>query len=308
VGANALLQAHAVSVPSKRDGTRIYYPNAKPDPQRQYFITQRDTLTEETLVGAITKAPSFDGSVALFVHGYNNSFPEAVFRTAQMAADVKSGGPPILFSWPSAATVVGYVADRDAALYSRSELSRVIVLLAMSPRIKRIELVSHSMGAFLAMEVVRQLQLQAHTGAIGKLQIVLASPDIDIDVFRSQLRDIGNIPTPITLLVSKSDRALVVSSFLAGKRERVGKVDVSDPVIAEAARAERLRVVDISTLDSVDGLGHDRFATFARYADQLVQNETRNSTRLTRAGAFVFDAAGIAVATPFRIAGEIARP
>lgn len=296
------------SVPANRDGTKIAYPDARPDPQRQYFITQRDELTTENFVGAITHAPAFDGSVAVFVHGYNNSFQEAVYRTAQMAADVNSRSPPVLFSWPSAASVMGYVADRDGALYSRSELGQVLVALARSPRINRIELVSHSMGAFLSMEVVRQLRLQGRSETLDKLQIVLASPDIDVDVFRSQLLDIGKMSTPITLLVSKSDRALVVSSFLARKRERVGKVDVYDPVIVEAARAERLRVVDITSLQSVDGLGHDRFATFARYADQLAQNETQDSNSLAGAGAFVFDAAGAAVSSPFRLASRIARP
>jgi len=154
------------------------------------------------------------------------------------------------------------------------------------------------------MESVRQLRLNGRASILGKLQIILASPDIDVDVFRSQIADIGELSTPITLLVSKSDRALAVSSLLAMRRERVGKVDVRDPVIKEAAKSDRLRVVDISSLQSVDGLGHDRFSSFARFAGTLAEREAKDRKILGNVGAFVFDTAGAAVTGPFQIAGE----
>ncbi|WP_311044130.1 MULTISPECIES: alpha/beta hydrolase [unclassified Rhizobium] len=241
------------------------------------------------------------------MHGYNNSYQEALYRTAQMAADVPSGGPPILFAWPSAASVLGYVADRDAAIYSRTALTAVVGAVGKSPKVKRIILLGHSMGGFLSMEAVRQLRLRGETKTLDKLQIILASPDIDVDVFQSQMLDIGTLPTPITLLVSKSDRALIVSSILAGERERVGKVDIDDPIVEAAAKANKLRVVDISSLKSVDGLGHDRFATFARIGGRLVREEVQNRKSIGNVGVFVFDAAGSAVTSPFRVAGAIIR-
>jgi esterase/lipase superfamily enzyme len=306
--ANGLtVQSYRLSVPLNRNGTEIVYPVRGQNLSGRYFVIEHNSLPPNSLVGEITNASDFDGTVAVFVHGYNNSYQEALYRTAQMAADVPSGGAPVLFSWPSAASVMGYVADRDAAMYSRSELSTMLAAVGKSSKVKRILLLGHSMGGFLSMEAVRQLKLQGETKALDKLQILLASPDIDVDVFRSQLLDIGKLPIPITLLVSKSDRALVISSFLAGERERVGKVDVRDPVVEAAAKANRLRVVDISSLKSIDGLGHDRFATFARFGGTLVRDEVLDSKSLANVGAFVFDAAGNAVTGPFRVAGKIIR-
>jgi esterase/lipase superfamily enzyme len=82
------------------------------------------------------------------------------------------------------------------------------------------------------MEAARQLKLQGRDDVVGKLQIILAAPDIDVDVFRSHLRDIGTLRNPITLLVSKTDRVLEVSSFIGGERPRVGRIDIDDPWFA----------------------------------------------------------------------------
>lgn len=297
-------ERYGFSVPANRDGTNISYPQSKPKPGRDYLVTSRENLSAGDFVSKIVDDAAFDGTASVFVHGYNNSFEEALYRTAQMTADVDSARPPVLFAWPSAASVMGYVADRDAALYSRSQLTSVLEALGESVEIKRITLVAHSMGGFLSMESVRQLRLNGRASILGKLQIILASPDIDVDVFRSQIADLGELSTPITLLVSKSDRALAVSSLLAMRRERVGKVDVRDPIIKEAAKSDRLRVVDISSLQSVDGLGHDRFASFARFAGTLAEREAKDRKILGNVGAFVFDTAGAAVTGPFQIAGE----
>lgn len=245
----------------------------------------------------------FGGTVGIFVHGYNYSYQEALFRTAQIAADAKIQGAPILFSWPSAAAVAGYVADRDASLYSRSELDSLVKSLSASGKVNRIILFGHSMGGFLVMETVRQLKLQHSGDIIDKLAVVLAAPDIDVDVFRSQLRDIGSMKTPITLLVSKDDRALTASSLIAGERPRVGRLDIDDPLIKEAALTERLRVIDITSVHGSDGLGHDRYASLAKFGAQLVESDRRSS--VSDIGAFVFDAAGAAVASPFHIAGRV---
>jgi esterase/lipase superfamily enzyme len=200
--------------------------------------------------------------------------------------------------------VTGYVTDRDAALYSRSELESVLKVLAETPKIKRVVLVGHSMGGFLSMEAARQLKLQGRDDVVGKLQIILAAPDIDVDVFRSQLRDIGTLRNPITLLVSKTDRALEVSSFLGGERPRVGLIDIDDPLVRSEIKAAQVSVIDISSLSSSDGLGHDRYAGLARFGGELVKAEARARTS-GDIGVLVFDAAGAAAASPFRLAGKI---
>lgn len=295
------------SVPPERKDIAIAYPSAKPDPKQEYIVTKREKLTPDSLVKDATQLARFDGTVSVFVHGYNYSYQEALYRAAQMAADATKSGSPIMFSWPSAASVTGYVADRDAVLYSRSQLTSLLQALAKAPKVKRIVLFGHSMGGFLSMEVARQLRLQGQDKTLAKLQIVLAAPDIDADVFKSQLRDIGHIPTPVTLLVSNSDSALKISSFVSGERPRVGMLDINDPLIQQTAKQERLTVIDISSLKSSDGLGHDRYAALAQFSGDLAAAEKRMQTNGTNIGAFVFDAAGAVVSSPFRLAGKIAR-
>lgn len=299
-------ERYAFSIPGDRKGSAIIYPSRTPDPRRQFVVTGRDQLTRTAWIDDATRSVNFDGTVAVFVHGYNTNYQEGLFRAAQMAADANTLSPPILFSWPSAASVTGYVTDRDAALYSRSELERVLKALAETPKIKRVVLFGHSMGGFLSMEAARQLKLQGRDDVVGKLQIILAAPDIDVDVFRSQLRDIGLLQNPITLLVSKTDRALAVSSILGGERPRVGRLDIDDPVVRSEITAAHVSVIDISSLSSSDSLGHDRYAALAQFGGELVKAEAR-ARNSGNAGVLIFDTAGAAVASPFRLAGQIVR-
>ncbi|MBX5151074.1 alpha/beta fold hydrolase [Rhizobium lentis] len=300
-------EQYAFSVPPVRKDTVIIYPKSKPDPERQFAVVKRRQLPSDAFVQQALASVQPDGTVGIFVHGYNYSYQEALYRTAQIAADAKMPGALILFSWPSAASVAGYVADRDAALSSRSELDSLVTSLSASGKVKRIILFGHSMGGFLVMETVRELKLQHRNTVIGKLAVVLAAPDIDVDVFRSQLKDIGPMPNPISLLVSKDDRALVASSFIAGERARVGRLDIDDPVIQEAALQARLRVIDITAIKTSDGLGHDRYASLAKFGAQLASFESGRRSTAGDVGAFVFDAAGAAVASPFRLAGRVVR-
>lgn len=302
---NPTYELYEFSVPPGRKDTAITYPSAKPDPERQFAVIGRKPLPRDAFVQEALASMQPDGTIGIFVHGYNYSYQEALYRTAQIAADANIPGAPILFSWPSAAAVAGYVADRDAALSSRSDLDALVRSLSASGKVKRIILFGHSMGGFLVMETVRQLKLEHRDDVIAKLAVILAAPDIDVDVFRSQLKDIGRMPLPISLLVSKDDRALVASSFIAGERPRVGRLDIDDPVIEEAALKERLRVIDITSIQASDGLGHDRYASLAKFGAQLASFESGRRSTAGDVGAYVFDAAGAAVASPFRLAGRV---
>lgn len=102
------------------------------------------------------------------------------------------------------------------------------------------------MGDWLVIEALRQLRQQGRGDVINQLQIGLASSDIDLDVFRAQLRSLGRMSPPITVLVSSDHRALAVSARFAGGRTRLGSVRVDDPRIQALAQEAGLRVIDIS--------------------------------------------------------------
>ena len=42
----------------------------------------------------------------VFVHGYNQPFPKAMYHAAQLAYDVGFQGVPVVFSWPSQAEIL----------------------------------------------------------------------------------------------------------------------------------------------------------------------------------------------------------
>jgi esterase/lipase superfamily enzyme len=243
-----------------------------------------------------------EAGVGVFVHGYNYSFQEALFRAAQMAADSHLEGAPVLFAWPSAGQISGYVADKEAVTFSRDHLARLLTLLGQTPGTGRIDVLAHSMGSWLTMEALRQMRLTGQNAAIARLgQVTLAAPDIDVDVFASQVRTLGPLDPPLTLLVAGDDKALSLSSFLSGERERLGRIDVADPRVAAAAAQYHLRVIDISTLQAQDSSNHNRFVAMAALYPQLAAGP-RVGNGVSNAGAFVFDAVGATLSSPFRLA------
>ncbi|MFJ5488048.1 alpha/beta hydrolase [Hansschlegelia beijingensis] len=268
-------------------------------------LSEAEFLSQTAAAAARSRGPR--RGVGVFVHGYNYTFQESLFRLAQMDADADVGGAAVLFAWPSQGALTGYVADKEAVTYSRDGLAHVIAALAKNARGGGVTVFGHSMGGWLTVEALRQLRLTGQDRVIARLDdIVLAAPDIDVDVFRQQLIVVGRLSPPITLLVSKDDRALSASRLLSGDRDRIGALDVSDPEVQEVVKSENLRVVDISQLTSENRTNHDRFAAFAAIYPQLQsQLETGSGNAAQKAGIFVLDAAAATLQTPFRAAGAI---
>ncbi len=183
--------------------------------------------------------------VLVFVHGFNTSFDEARFRAAQIVADSRFGGVPVLFTWPSKSQVLGYVSDKDSATASRDAMQDLLSDLAATPGVGKIHVLAHSMGGWVAMEALRQEALAGHRDLDGHLgDVMLASPDIDIDVFASQMAKVR--PAKVTVFATQKDRALSLSSAIADSRQRVGGIDPSNP--ADRAKIEELgaKVYDLS--------------------------------------------------------------
>jgi esterase/lipase superfamily enzyme len=294
-----------VSVPPGHEAGSIEWSEATAgDPTRSFVVTRRRRLDEQAFRREVASRSTEGGTTAVFAHGYNNTFAEAAFRLAQLASDAADVNTPILFSWPSEAAVTGYVADRDAVTYARDDLAHVLAVVADArPRGKAV-LAGHSMGGWLVMETLRQLRLEGRDHTIAAFEVALAAPDIDIDVFRRQVAVVGPLSPPLTILVSKDDRALMASQQLAGGRARVGAADVDDPRLEHIARQAKIRIVDISSLEAQDPARHDRFVRFAAIQSREMAKPTNAVGSLQKAGAYVFNAAGTAVASPFTLAGR----
>lgn len=229
-----------------------------------------------------------DGLVVVFVHGYNTNYEEAVFRIAQLAKGANGMITPVLFSWPSQASVRGYVADRDSVAYARDDLAALLVSLRRAMPGKRIGLLGHSMGGWLVMEAMRQLRLTGQD--VSNIQVGLAAPDIDLDHFRVQMAQIGHLSRPPVIFVSMDDRALATSRRLAEGRQRLGAADVEDPKIKDLIRETGVQIIDISSLDSDEPFNHNRFMLLAATLPPPARG--REPTGLFRVGAYVLTVSG----------------
>ncbi|MEH6691093.1 MAG: alpha/beta fold hydrolase [Pseudorhizobium pelagicum] len=258
------------------------------NPDRSFAVIRRRQLPEAAFTELAATHAKAKGSLGVFVHGYNYTLAEAVFRLAQLGADNEAFPVSVLFSWPSKGTVTGYLADRDAATYARDDLVHVLDLLSNVKTEEKISLVAHSMGGWLVMEALRQLRLEGRSNVIDRFRVGLAAPDIDIDVFRSQMVSIGQLTPPLHLLVSTDDRALAASQRLAGGRLRVGSVDVRDPNLQEIAQREGITIIDVSSLKARDLAKHDRFVQFAAVGTVWPPDRMKATDQLGRSGVFVF--------------------
>ena len=135
-----------------------------------------------------------------------------------------------MYSWPSRATGYGYAYDLDSMLFARDGLEQTIrELKAMG--VKRVILVAHSMGGALSMEMMRQTELQEPGWAKRNIEgVVLISPDLDLDLFRSQMKRIDDPPDPFIVMVSQKDKILNISARLRGTDEgqRLGNISSVD--------------------------------------------------------------------------------
>jgi esterase/lipase superfamily enzyme len=179
--------------------------------------------------------------VLLYVHGFNQTFETAALDAAHLSDGIRFRGDTMVFSWPSKAKLLDYGYDRESAMWSRDALEQVFSGLISSPAVGRVHIVAHSIGTMLGMEALRQIY-DRHGGVVVEKigAVVFASPDIDMDVFSSSVERIGPIAKKVTLVTSTNDRALAVSSWIAGGTTRVGA--------AEKAQLEQLglRVIDAS--------------------------------------------------------------
>jgi esterase/lipase superfamily enzyme len=252
-----------ISVPPNREPGTISFPDSlPPDPSTDFATVAAERLGgEAAFIAAVNAAVAGRGAhnreATVFVHGFNTNFPESLYRHAQMQHDFRSPGLSVSYAWPSAASVRAYGLDRESALFARDGLERLLDTLART-NVSRIILIGHSMGALVVMDTVRQMAIRGSPRFFDKLgAVVLMAPDLDVGVFRTQLRPLADKDVPLYIFVSTRDRALRLSSFLRGESERLGSIhDLS--VVAGLP----VVVINISDVGATsDPLGHFKVAT-----------------------------------------------
>lgn len=294
-----------VSIPPGHRPAEIEWPSGSPDPAKSFAVVRGRELSREEFVNRARGGgrAAGAGSVGLFVHGYNYTYQEALFRLAQMAGDSDIKDVPILFDWPSQGSLTGYLSDRDSAAFARDDLAGVLADLSKGG--VRTTILAHSVGSWLAIEAVRQLHLSGQLHVLNQIdQIVLAAPDIDVDLLDRDLATTGRLEKPIVILAAKDDRALAISRQLSGAAAETGALDVEDPRTIALARKDNLQIIDISKFPATDGTNHDRFAALAAVYPQLAK-AGRQTNAIAGTGSLILNGVGAVVSAPFRVGGAL---
>ncbi|SJZ95791.1 alpha/beta hydrolase [Consotaella salsifontis] len=252
-----------VSIPpdQNRKIGEVAWPEHVPgDPAKDFTVVSAERVDVEGAQAWYRSVAGRHRRVLIFVHGFNNRYEESVFRFAQIVHDSGTDAAPILFTWPSGASVFDYNYDRESANYSRGALEQLLTLAAADPNVDDVTVMAHSMGSWLTMEALRQLAIRQGKVPAKIQNVILASPDLDVDVFKKQLEEIDTHHLKITLFISRDDRALALSRRIAGGVDRLGAIDPTQEPYRTELETAGITVLDLSALRAGDRLNHGKFA------------------------------------------------
>ncbi|MEW6438383.1 MAG: alpha/beta hydrolase [Pseudomonadota bacterium] len=259
-----------MSVPPTHVDGKVEWPQTPPgDPRRDFVVRQAGYIDSDqaflrTLNAELAKRPPGHRKVFLFVHGFNTMFAEALYGFTQVVHDSRTDHVPVLFTWASGGKLTDYLYDNNSATAARDQLAHTIRLLTAS-NAEQVNILAHSMGNWVFVEAMRQIKLEGdlkHPEKIGL--VLLAAPDIDVDVFKSELRAFGKLKRPYYIVLSRDDKALALSRFLAGGQSRLGDVKNVDELAQLGAT-----VIDLSNVRGRDPSDHNKYAQIAVVAPEL---------------------------------------
>ena len=178
-------------------------------------------------------AESTNKDAWIYLHGFNNTFDDAVYVLAELWHFMGRPGVALAYSWPASAS---YAHDRESGEFSVFHLKELLRTLAACPDLHRVHLLAHSRGTDVLTSALRELVLECR-GAGAALserykigRVVLAAPDLDGEVFGQRFgsENVGRELEHLTVYGSADDKAIALSRWLWGSRQRLARADVAD--------------------------------------------------------------------------------
>ncbi|NEK39160.1 alpha/beta hydrolase [Rhizobium leguminosarum] len=318
-GTGLAVNAVDVSIPpeANRKVGQVQWPSRLPaDPLRNFVTVSVDPLEGERAgeTWLKTHMPK-SRRVLVFVHGFNNRYEDAVYRFAQIVHDSHADVAPVVFTWPSRGSIFDYNYDKESTNYSRDALEELLTRTAANPAVSDITIMAHSMGTWLTVEALRQMAIRNGHVAPKINNVILASPDLDVDVFGRQFASLGKERPHFTIFVSQDDRALALSRRISGNVDRLGQIDPSAEPYRSKLEAAGITVLDLTKLKGGDRLNHGKFAESPEVVkligDRLIAGQTITDSNVglgEAVGAVAMGAAqtagsavSVAVSTPIAI-------
>jgi esterase/lipase superfamily enzyme len=181
----------------------------------------------------------------VFIHGFDNSFSDAVTRAAfnrewlAASADAASDMSVVAFSWPSLGEIVGfpipqaaYLTDQHMARNSGPHLMTFLanlepILTAARATGRQSVLLAHSMGHLALQAGVENWFLNGNGDARMFDVAILAAGDCDYDAFDqpnlARLSGLDRLTNRIAVLYSHIDQVLQLSMALNLGAKRLGQ-------------------------------------------------------------------------------------
>jgi esterase/lipase superfamily enzyme len=183
-------------------------------------------------------------SLLVVVHGFKETFPSALRKTAFLSHVLDVNTPVLLFDWPGnqGSSLSGYRRARQVAEASGAELARMLELIIRDIQPDRLWLVANSMGGQVVADAFGLLYREADLAdAETEIEdVVLTAPDVDHEEFDNQFKqEIKALTRNLTVYVSSNDRALLISRIINRERRR-GESTLSPDQLDEAIRVADL--------------------------------------------------------------------
>jgi esterase/lipase superfamily enzyme len=232
------------------------------DPRKHFTMKEIKKLSKEDFLSLVRQrlggSTLYKDQALVFVHGYNTTFDNAVYRTAQIAYDLKFDGAPFLYSWPSGGGVSSYTYDRESAEASKVYMRQFLEMVVKETGAKQVSIIAHSMGNLPLLDVLKDMRNSAPEGVVIS-QVILAAPDVDADTFTNLTQAINGFAKGVTLYAAANDRALLVSRNFWGSY-RAGDIPAGGPLV----------IPGVDTID-VTAVSTDTFAL--NHSDYAQHNE-----------------------------------
>jgi esterase/lipase superfamily enzyme len=239
-------------------GLTLWTFSTNPD---EHFVIKRVVPFSEDTFDQVARAKGAHAAL-VFIHGFNTTFEDALYRNAQIVWDLQYNGLSVLFTWASRGEIQDYLYDKDSALIARQAFVALLQKLKNNG-IDQINVLAHSMGNLIALDALANYAQTSNPVQIARL--VMAAPDVDRDEFTALAPMAKAITAGMTLYASSADKAMVLSRALAGGIPRAGDVPTDGPVVLP-----NIETIDVTNVgDDIFGLNHDVFAGSRNVLDDI---------------------------------------
>lgn len=157
----------------------------------------------------------------LYVHGFANSFDDALQRAAWLSWNV--GRPVLAFSWPSRGMPLpaDYVTDRETADKSVQALASVLEMLGVRNGVPTdIDIVVHSMGARVMLAALKAIDRKPVAERPRFRRLIMVAPDVPTSELTANWNALRQyFGRDASLYISDHDRALGISKSFMNPEE-----------------------------------------------------------------------------------------